>query len=60
MANKKLVDTRYEVIAQEIPESDDLLIPIPPPLLQELGWKEGDEIEFNIDDLGRIILKIKT
>jgi hypothetical protein len=44
----------YEVITQK--EDDDLLIPIPPDLLRALGWKEGDTIDFDIDDKGRYIL----
>lgn len=48
---------RYEVITQEDPESGDMLIPIPPQLLEELGWKEGDDVDFSIDEKGRIILK---
>ena len=47
----------YEVITQEDPETGDMLIPIPPQLLKELGWKEGDDIDFTIDDKGRIVLK---
>jgi bifunctional DNA-binding transcriptional regulator/antitoxin component of YhaV-PrlF toxin-antitoxin module len=34
-----------------------MLIPIPPHLLKELGWKEGDDVDFSIDEKGRIILK---
>lgn len=48
---------RYEVIAQEDPETGDMLIPIPLNLLKELGWKEGDDVDFSIDEKGRIILK---
>ena len=47
----------YEVITQEDPVTGDMLIPIPPSLLKQLGWKEGDDIDFSIDDKGRIILK---
>ena len=47
----------YEVITQEDPETGDMLIPIPPNLLKQLGWKEGDDVDFSIDDKGRIILK---
>lgn len=47
----------YEVITQEDPETGDMLIPIPPHLLKELGWKEGDDVDFSIDDKGKIILK---
>ncbi len=47
---------RYEVITQEDPETGDLIIPLPPPLLKELDWKEGDEIKFDTDETGRIII----
>jgi hypothetical protein len=47
----------YEVITQEDPETGDMLIPLPPQLLRDLGWKEGDNVDFSIDDKGRIILK---
>lgn len=47
----------FEVITQEDPETGDMIIPIPPQLLADLGWKEGDEIDFTIDDKGRIIVK---
>jgi len=50
---------RYEVITQEDPETGDLIIPLPEPLLKSLGWKEGTEVEFEIDKSGRIFLKIK-
>jgi len=48
---------RYEVITQEDPETGDLLVPLPPELLQKLGWKEGDEVDFALDDQGRYIIK---
>ena len=47
----------YEVITQEDPETGDMLIPLPPQLLKDLGWKEGDDVDFSIDDKGRIVLK---
>jgi hypothetical protein len=47
----------YEVITQEDPETGDMLIPLPPQLLRDLGWKEGDDVDFSIDEKGRIILK---
>ena len=49
----------FEVITQEDPETGDMLIPLPPQLLKDLGWKEGDEIDFSIDDNGRMIVKKK-
>ena len=47
---------RYEVITQHDDENDDLLIPIPPELLEKMGWKEGDDISITIDEFGRYIL----
>ena len=58
MANK-IDNTRYEVITQEDPETGDLLLPIPPELLKQMGWNEGDEITFDLDDNGRYVLKKK-
>jgi len=54
---KKYDNSRYEVITQEDPESGDLMIPLPPELLKQLGWVEGDTIDFSIDDKGRYVLK---
>ena len=49
---------RYEVITQPIPNNDDdLLLPIPQVLLDQMGWKEGDNIEIGFDTEGRYILK---
>jgi hypothetical protein len=48
---------RYEVITQEDPETGDIIIPLPPQLLKEMGWKEGDELDFQIDDQGKVIVK---
>jgi len=48
---------RYEVITQEDPETGDLIIPIPPQVLKQLGWKEGDEIDFQVGQDGKIYVK---
>lgn len=48
---------RYEVITQEDPDTGDLILPIPPILLEQLGWKEGDDIEFGINEDGTWFLK---
>jgi hypothetical protein len=49
---------RYEVITQPNPDNDDdLLLPIPQALLDQMGWKEGDNIEVGLDVEGRYILK---
>ena len=47
----------YEVITQKDPETGDMMIPIPPQLLRDLGWKKGDEIDFQLDENGKIIIK---
>ena len=49
-------NTRWEVITQE-DENGDVIIPIPQPLLDKLGWKEGDDIQIGIDEIGRLYLK---
>lgn len=49
-------DIRYEVITQE-DENGDLILPIPQQLLDKLGWKEGDDIQFGLDEAGRIFMK---
>jgi len=49
---------RYEVVTQPMPDNDDdLLLPIPQALLDQMGWKEGDNIEIGLDAEGRYILK---
>jgi hypothetical protein len=50
----------FEVITQEDPETGDIIIPLPPILLEQLGWAEGDDITFSIDDKGHVILSKKS
>jgi hypothetical protein len=57
---KKYDNSRYEVITQEDPETGDLMVPLPPELLKQLGWVEGDSIDFSIDDKGRYVLQKKS
>jgi hypothetical protein len=59
MSKKKIAqeNIRYEVMTHEDPETGDMLIPLPPQLLRELGWKEGDNIDFQIDENGKVIIK---
>ena len=58
-ARSPLDNARYEVITQEDPETGDVIIPLPEPLLKRMGWKEGDELEINLDENGHIFLKKK-
>lgn len=41
-------------------DGDDLILPIPEDLLNQLGWKEGDVLLWDIDDeTGQITLRKK-
>jgi bifunctional DNA-binding transcriptional regulator/antitoxin component of YhaV-PrlF toxin-antitoxin module len=44
----------YEVTTLE--EKGDIIIPLPPPLLKKLKWKEGDILQFSVDKDGRYII----
>ena len=46
----------YEVLTQEDPETGDLILPLPPELLAQMGWKEGDTLDWNQDDQGRWVI----
>lgn len=52
-----ITHARYEVITQEDPETGDIFIPIPPILLEQLDWKEGDELQFDISKEGKMYVK---
>ena len=52
-----MYDTRFEVITQEDPDTGDLIIPIPIPLLKQLGWKEGDDVQIDVGEDGQIYLR---
>lgn len=39
-------DTRWIVQLEEDPETGDLVMPFPPGLLTELGWKIGDTLTW--------------
>jgi len=50
-------NTRYEVITEEDPNTGDIILPFPPELLEKMGWKEGDTLEFAQDVDGTWIIK---
>jgi hypothetical protein len=39
-------DTRWIVELEEDADTGDLVMPIPPELLQELGWRIGDTLTW--------------
>lgn len=51
---------RYEVITQEDPETGEVILPLPPELLEQVGWKEGDQIEWIEGKDGSWILQKKS
>jgi bifunctional DNA-binding transcriptional regulator/antitoxin component of YhaV-PrlF toxin-antitoxin module len=57
MTKHKKDGVRYEIITQEDTETGDILVPLPPQLLEELNWKEGDIVDFSLDDQNRYIIK---
>jgi hypothetical protein len=52
----KAPEFRFEVILQEDPETGELILPIPPELMSQMGWVEGDNLDFNQDDKGRWVI----
>ena len=52
-------DKVYTSQVLEILENGDALIEIPPDLMEEMGWKEGDEVDISVDDKGQIFLAKK-
>lgn len=49
-------ETTWVVELEEDPETGDLVMPLPPALLEELGWKIGDTLLWNVDELGEVSL----
>jgi hypothetical protein len=39
-------DTHWTIIVEEDPDTGDLILPLPPELLEKQGWKEGDTLEW--------------
>jgi hypothetical protein len=60
MSKRNQDDVSYEVITQEDPDTGDLLVPLPQELLDKMGWREGDQIEWKIDTQGRWVLSKKS
>lgn len=52
-------DNSHTVSLEEDPETGDLILPIPTDLLNQMGWFEGDEVWWDINDDGHILIKKK-
>jgi len=49
----------YEELFQDIPgDPDNFLFTIPPEVLEEIGWKEGDDITISAEN-GSLVLSKK-
>ena len=57
----KQTGVRYEVNTQEDTETGDMIIPLPIPLLKDLGWKEGDIFRLVTNENGtKFFQKVDT
>lgn len=50
MSTKQPPETHWIVELEEDPETGDLVMPLPPAMLKELGWEIGDDLTWNIND----------
>ncbi len=56
MENKNLI-FNVEDIFEEIPgDPDNVIMKIPPEVLEHTGWKEGDILNVSVDEEGRLTL----
>ena len=49
----------YDAKVLEICENGDAIIELPTDLLEQMGWKEGDQLDFQIEN-GSVIVKNLT
>ena len=54
--NHAMNETHWVVELEEDPETGDLVMPLPPALLEDLGWKVGDTLLWNVDESGEVSL----
>lgn len=59
MSKKQQNRISWEVTVQEDPETGDALLPLPQELLDQMGWKEGDEIEWKETTDGAFVITKK-
>lgn len=51
----------WTVTVEQAPDSDDLILPLPPDLLAQVGWQEGDTLEWvDLPDGGWQLKKKET
>jgi len=55
-----LTETHWIVELEEDPETGDLVMPLPPAMLEALGWKIGDDLTWNIDETTKEVSLTKS
>lgn len=51
--------TNWIVEIEEDPKTGELLLPFPPDLLSQMGWTEGTELWWDVQDNGQVIIREK-
>jgi antitoxin component of MazEF toxin-antitoxin module len=51
---------KFTVPVQQYDDTEELFIEIPEEIMQELGWKEGDTLNWNINQKEIILTKIEN
>lgn len=49
----------FQVTVQQYADTEDLFIEIPEEIIQQLGWEEGDELDWQIEGNCAIIRKVQ-
>jgi len=53
------MNEKHIVKLQEDPETGDLILPFPEGMLEEMGWREGDTLDFESKDDGSFYITKK-
>jgi bifunctional DNA-binding transcriptional regulator/antitoxin component of YhaV-PrlF toxin-antitoxin module len=54
MSNKNKIT--YEIVTHRDEATGDIIVPLPQELLEQLGWVEGDQLAFDKDTEGRLVV----
>ena len=53
-------DTKWTVSVEEDPDTGELLLPLPPGLLEKMGWNEETKLWWNIDENNNVCITVKV
>lgn len=56
---KRISETTWIVTIEEDPETGELVMPLPMEALESNGWKIGDTLTWEVNDVGEISLTKK-